>query len=116
MQTLNHRAWILAILALLGLSPLLVLEGRNLWQQEHLQFYPLAWTAAVYFLWTQISGAQQPTRLRRLVALATASAGAVVGLAAAWYFSPWLAHLSAILWFAFLVFLQCARAPMGSIL
>jgi len=116
MQILNRDAWILAVLALLGLSPLLVLEGRNLWQQEHLQFYPLAWTAAVYFLWTQIGGAQQPTRLRRVVALATASAGAVVGLAAAWYFSPWLAHLSAILWFAFLAFLQCVRAPMGSIL
>lgn len=116
MQILNRNAWILAVLALLGLSPLLVLEGRNLWQQEHLQFYPLAWSAAVYFLWTHIGWSQQPTRLRRAVAIATASAGAVVGLGAAWYFSPWLAHLSAILWFAFLAFLQCARAPMGSIL
>ncbi|MFM8328148.1 MAG: hypothetical protein ACKN9U_25090, partial [Pirellulaceae bacterium] len=60
MQILNHKAWILVVLALLGLSPLLVLEGRNLWQQEHLQFYPLAWSAAVYFLSTQISRSQQP--------------------------------------------------------
>jgi len=116
MQILNRNAWILAVLALLGLSPLLVLEGRNLWQQEHLQFYPLAWSAAVYFLWAHIGWSQQPTRLRRAVAIAAASAGAVVGLGAAWYFSPWLAHLSAILWFAFLAFLQCVRAPMGSIL
>jgi exosortase len=116
MQILNHKAWILAVLALLGLSPLMVLEGRNLWQQEHLQFYPLAWSAAVYFLWTHIGRSQQQTRLRRVVAIAAACAAAVVGLGAAWYFSPWLAHLSAILWFAFLAFLQCARAPMGSIL
>ncbi len=89
-------------------APLLWEYGRQLWRQEHYQFFPFALAAFAYFYWTrrdrQQDSANESIQLgRRLLARSLWVAGDLVLLfTAVSIHSPWLAAVSAF-WLAFAV-------------
>jgi hypothetical protein len=91
--------WV-GLLPALALAPLLLFQAASLWSREHMQFYPLtlAWTALFLVIHRRdIVPTLQP--VRRWSGIGLFVAAAVVYLFAVWNFSPWLAHLAAILVF-----------------
>lgn len=90
--------WIALILPLLSLAPLLYMQCRLLMLKPHLQFFPLAIAASIYFL-------NEPKAEGTSVRLGGTRDWAFFGwlativfcLLALYLGSPWLAHLCAIL-------------------
>jgi exosortase len=84
------------ILPLLSLFPLLYRECLFLWDKQHLQFFPLAFLAVGYFLYTEGTSQTRTTPCRPF-----SFAFAVVGLLATYaslvLYSSWLAHVSLVL-------------------
>jgi len=93
-RNLNRWTWIALVLPLVALSPLIYMQCRILMQKPHLQFFPLAVAASVYFF-------RESKDLRGNGNLRTWALGAWVlsmmsALLALYYGSPWLAHFVAI--------------------
>ena len=92
--------WIGLFLPLLAISPLLAMQGTLLMRKPHLQFFPLAIFAAIYFLNEKINDVDScglKTNRDRIywvhpfwiIAIAIAFVALIFG-------SPWLAHFCAI--------------------
>jgi exosortase len=101
----------LPLAILIGLSPLLLLEGMKLWALPHFQFFPIA---VAFCLW-QLFGDRSPvavttsadssastevgirlTRYRWWAGTLCIVAGGLAGITALWIFSPLMAHGAAI--------------------
>ena len=78
------------------LAPLLFLQSLFLWEKEHLQFFPLAFAAAGWFLW-QGMPLSPVGNLRRRASFAAVLVGYVAVAAAMLVNSPWFAHLTLVL-------------------
>lgn len=98
---ISRWTWVALILPLIAISPLLYMQCGMLMQKPHLQFFPLAIVAAIYFLnVSQPLGVSEPLgRGCRESRWAIPLWIAVLGLCGLALFlgSPWLSHLSAIL-------------------
>lgn len=94
--------WFSLILPALACSPLLYLECWFLWEKEHLQFFPLAFLAAAWFLFSE--GKYSQTVFKPDVRSQFAFYGACIVICitavSLIIISPWLAHFSLV----FLVF------------
>ena len=84
-------------ICLIATLPLLVLQSIHLWDRPHFQFFPLAWAACVFFIYTsgQIQSSTHPWRQR--LGVACWGVGLVAIAAAAMLFSPWIGQAAAIL-------------------
>lgn len=83
--------------SLIGLSPLLALQCVHLWERPHFQFFPLAWLAFVVLAVSRAEVVWTQSRTRARLGLGVWGLGLVLGVGAAFRFSPWLAHAAAIL-------------------
>lgn len=82
------------VIPLVGILPLLYLQGIFLWSKEHLQFFPLAFAAAIYFFYQEGEGCIAVSRGRSRVALCGAISSILVSLLALVFYSAWLAHFA----------------------
>ncbi len=85
------------VLPLCGLTILLALEAMFLWEKQHLQFFPLAVAAAIWFLAKEGEMRHVVSAGRRRFAWILASLGIFIAAVAILLSSPWLAHATAIL-------------------
>jgi exosortase len=86
-----------ALLLAIGYLPALIAFGIHLWDRPHYQFFPLALAGAWLLAWRGLKSTPAESRYASrsgLVLLATVSL-ALLGVAA-FYFSPWLGTLSAL--------------------
>ena len=91
------------VLPLIAVSPLLYRQANFLWARQHLQFFPLAFFAAAWFI--RAEGIPNPylSKRRSNVALGLSILGIACCYGAIISYSPWLAHLALIV----LVFAWC---------
>lgn len=94
-QSATRWTWIALALPMLAISPLLYMQCRLLMLKPHLQFFPLAVAASIYFLSNGNREARSAEQ-RSWVWLAWVATVLLCG-AALYLGSPWLSHLSAIL-------------------
>ncbi|MCE2750944.1 MAG: exosortase U [Pirellula sp.] len=92
---LNRWNWIALILPLIALSPLLYMQCRILMQKPHLQFFPLAVAACVYFL-GQSDPSKRYFRPGELV-IGAWLLSMLSAMLALYLGSPWLSHFVAIM-------------------
>lgn len=82
------------IIPLVGVSPLLYLQGVFLWSKEHLQFFPLAFAAAIWFFYSEGCGSIPVKKLRGRCAFIGACFSILFCSLALVFYSAWLAHFS----------------------
>lgn len=85
---------LLLLFGLIGLLPLVLVEAAHLWSRPHFQFFPIAWGAFAWLVYSRgaLGTTSSPYRLWCGTALMGLSWASAV-LAVLW-FSPWLAHLA----------------------
>jgi exosortase len=86
-----HRWKLIWLLPVIGLLPMLWLEGVKLWNLAHFQFFPIAMGFAFWQLF-QRAKPGPVSRGRELGGTALCIAGGLSGVASLWLFSPWVAH------------------------
>ncbi len=97
LKRLSGWDWFALILPALALSPLLFIECIALWGKEHLQFFPLAFAAAAYFLYEEgKSDAGNPSEQRILLGFVGTATSILLSGMAVFLVSPWLAHFSLV--------------------
>lgn len=69
----------------------------HLWERPHLQFFPMAWLAAAVLVAKRSKLKWTSGRWRNRFGIAAWAIGIAAGLAAAIFYSPWLAQAAAIL-------------------
>ena len=94
-ERLGRWNWIALILPLIALSPLLYMQCRLLMQKPHLQFFPLAIAACVYFL-GQSDESKGYFRSGAWV-IGAWILSILSAMLALYLGSPWLAHVVAIM-------------------
>ena len=94
-ERLGRWNWIALILPLIALSPLLYMQSRILLQKPHLQFFPLAIAACVYFL-GQSDASKSYFRPGALV-IGAWILSMLSAMLALYLGSPWLSHFVAIM-------------------
>jgi exosortase len=94
-ERLGRWNWIALILPLIALSPLLYMQCRILMQKPHLQFFPLAIAACVYFL-GQSDESKGYFRSGAWV-IGAWILSILSAMLALYLGSPWLAHVVAIM-------------------
>ena len=92
--TATRWTWIALVLPLLALSPLLYMQCHALMLKPHLQFFPLAIAASIYFIGFDRSVDRSPQN--RPWAFPLWVATVLLSLLALYLGSPWLAHFCAI--------------------
>jgi len=99
LQKIVRWDWFALIIPLIGLSPLLYLQSWFLWEKEHLQFFPLAFAAIIYFFLNEGKSDQpvSPNTMRATLAVIGICLGCFFGIVALIRVSPWLAHFT-IIW------------------
>lgn len=95
MKARSHLS--LLVLPLFGLSPLLVREAEQLWHKNHLQFFPFVIALVAYLSYVPRSHPAAVSGVRQATGAFCCVLGVSLGLVAAWLFSPWAAHLAAII-------------------
>lgn len=80
-------------LALLGLSPLLYLQSKRLWNEPHFQFFPLLIGFGLCLLLHKVRFAVVDTR-RRFVGQLVSLGGFLIGAFSIYVLSPMFAHIS----------------------
>ena len=88
--------WFSLILPLLAVSPLLYLQAIILWRKQHLQFFPLAFFAAAWFIRNEGTALLALPKWRSNAALLLAIFGIACCYAAFGLYSSWLAHFALI--------------------
>jgi len=88
--------WIALALPLLALAPLLYMQSRVLLLKPHLQFFPIAILAAIYFLNSEATGSRSAKSTERVWGVPCWIAVVLIAIAALYLGSPWLAHFCAI--------------------
>ncbi len=93
--------WDLFALAIpiLGLAPLLYVEAYQVWQWRHMQFAPLMLVIAAVTCFRHRGSALAGDWRRVWFAIGVWVAASLVGVAAMFWYSPWLAHCAAIMVF-----------------
>lgn len=104
-QSIKLTRWDLfcLVLPLVAVSPLLCLQATILWSKQHLQFFPLAIIAAVWFLRTEGTPFLSVSKGRANISILLCIAGIAFCGGAILLYSSWLAHVSSIV----LVFAWC---------
>jgi exosortase len=106
---------IVFISALVALLPLLFIEGQQLWLRRHFQFFPIAILATSLFVYFRGVTATQTTLWRKRLGSSLLILSICIGLIAALLFSPWLAHLAAIVLLSGWLLLRFAGNAMSEI-
>lgn len=88
--------WYALLFPMLAVSPLLYLQCIYLWEKEHLQFFPLAFIAAGWFLHQAWPPGGETSGQRRRVSLVAAFAAYLLCATSLVFNSAWLAHLTLI--------------------
>ena len=88
--------WIALALPLLALAPLLYMQSRVLMLKPHLQFFPIAILAAIYFLNSEATGSHSAKSTERVWGVPCWIAVVLIAIASLYLGSPWLAHFCAI--------------------
>ena len=102
-KSLTRWDWFCLILPLLAVSPLLYLQATILWSKQHLQFFPLAFLAAAWFIRTEGVPHLTLSMRRTNVALLLSLVGIGCCFGSVALYSSWLAHLALLM----LVFAWC---------
>ena len=100
---LSRWDWFCLIIPLVSISPLLFRQAIFLWAKQHLQFFPLAFLAAAWFIRSEGISDVAVTKTRSTVAFLAAIVGIIFCFGAVGLYSSWLAHLA----FIVLVFSWC---------
>jgi exosortase len=87
--------WFCLGLPLLALSPLLAVGARMLWHKQHMQFFPIAIAAVVWFVASE-GVSKKPTRLRISLARTGAWLTVFLVVVASVIHSSWLAHITLV--------------------
>ncbi len=97
-QSDRHHCWdwFALILPLLAVSPLLYSQAAILWRKQHLQFFPLAFFAAAWFIRNEGTTLFALPKWRANAALLLAVFGIACCYAAFGLYSSWLAHFALI--------------------
>ncbi len=106
--------WV-GVIPLIGMLPMLFFELQNLWNRTHMQFFPLCILAAAYFSYFGCKGEEVTHPVRRWSAIAIFVTTLLVFAFAVWKFSPWLAHLAAIMLFFSWALGRCGNARWPSV-
>lgn len=88
------------LLPMIAIAPMMLFRSASMWASPQLQFFPFVWISLFVFVAQQKceeSGKQTCKRIWLAVGMFVI--GCLVYLRAVWIFSPWLAHLAAILIF-----------------
>ena len=88
--------WFSLILPLLAVSPLLYLQAIILWRKQHLQFFPLAFFVAAWFIRNEGTTLLALPKWRSNAAVILAIFGIACCYAAFGLYSSWLAHFALI--------------------
>jgi exosortase len=84
-------------IALLSMAPMLYLQCNSLWERPHLQFFPMAWVAFVYFLYERMGLPQTAgSTVRQFAALGIFALSLAAAVEAVLISSPWLTYLAGI--------------------
>lgn len=102
---LEQPAWhwdlLVGVLPLVALSPLLIYQTASLWSRDHMRFFPLVLLAVVIWIVMGFRDATEARgRSRVWTAISLSVVAALIYLYGVWKFSPWLAHLSLLFFFA----------------
>ena len=95
----STKTWLAEIclaVCLLSTLPLLVLQSIHLWDRPHFQFFPLAWVAFGFFIYSEGRIAWSTHLWRQRLGIAFWLAGLMAIIAAAIFFSPWIGQAAAI--------------------
>lgn len=84
-------------LCLVVIAPLVVLQAIHLWERPHFQFFPLAWLAVGYFIYTEGAIGWSANLWRQWLGVGVWAVGVMAVVAAAFFFSPWIGQAAAIL-------------------
>ena len=95
--------WCCLVLPLVALSPLLYLQATFLWSKQHLQFFPLAFLAAGWFIRTEGVSFLALSKRRTRTSIFLWAVGLFCCCGAILLFSSWAAHMALIV----LVFAWC---------
>lgn len=82
---------------LAGLIPLLWVQGESLWERPHFQFFPIAWGAFAYLVYSRAQFEWSQKKMRLYIGLSVATLSIASTALAVWLPSPWLAHIAFIL-------------------
>jgi exosortase len=84
-------------IALLSMAPMLYIQCNSLWERPHLQFFPMAWVAFVYFLYQRMGVPETAgSTLRQFAALGIFAVSLAAAVEAVLISSPWLTYLAGI--------------------
>jgi exosortase len=84
-------------IALLSMAPMLWLQCNSLWYRPHLQFFPMAWAAFVYFLYQRMGvPTTAASKWRQFAALGIFALSLVAAVEAVLISSPWLTYFAGI--------------------
>ena len=84
-------------IALLSMAPMLWLQCNSLWDRPHLQFFPMAWAAFVYFLYQRMGvPTTAASKWRQIAALGIFALSLVAAVEAVLISSPWLTYFAGI--------------------
>lgn len=84
-------------IALLSMTPMLYIQCNSLWERPHLQFFPMAWVAFVYFLYQRMgTPTTAASTVRQFVALGIFAFSLAAAFEAVMISSPWLTYLAGI--------------------
>jgi len=106
---------LVGVIPLIGMLPMLFFELQNLWTRTHMQFFPLCILAAAYFAYFGCKGEEVTHPVRRWAAIGIFLATLFLYAFAVWKFSPWLAHLAAIMLFFAWALGRCGNARWPSV-
>ncbi len=93
----TYLAEICLVLCLIGLAPLLALQAHHLWTRPHFQFFPVAWGALALLMRKRARIQNVTHQKRKLFGMAIWLLGLISAVGAGQLFSPWLAHVAAVL-------------------
>lgn len=85
-----------ALLPLLGMLPMLVLQGVSIWERPHLRFVPLVLLIVGGLSVRQLFGPPCKHHRRLWLAIGCGVVSMTVYAVAVWAYSPWLAHAAAV--------------------
>ena len=85
------------LVSLLGLLPLIFLQALCLSSLAHFQFFPMAWGAYIYFVYSRCRLADCTSAKRSIFAYITVVASVIAAFMAVVMWSPWLAYFSGLL-------------------
>ena len=84
-------------LPLLGISPLLFLQGMHLWDRPHLQFFPVTIAVVGWIAYFELpKDSKLDGGVRYWIAASILAVSYLVIFAAFLFYSPWLAHVALI--------------------